>query len=146
MRYQLQMIWSVSWLNLWGAEALDIRQMLTNNNNYKKRSLSHKLAYKKCQHVLSSSHSHKKKYSPQDINHTYTKKKKNVRYVVFYGPHTQTYSFTEIIPDQKVSRAETVRNYSEATPPLRQNITISQKQVQKWLQKHPQRTLRGRVF
>lgn len=96
-----------------------------------------------CALVLSLS---QKKYSTQDINHTYAKKQTNVRYVVFYCPHTQTYSFSEIIPDQQVSRAETLRNYSEATPPLRQNITVSQKQAQKWLTKNILEGLGGRVF
>lgn len=141
MRYQLQMFWSVSWLSLWGAEALDIRQIRTS----KKKKSVNKLAYKKCQHVLSFSQSHKRN-TLLKISITHTQKKTNVRYVVFYCPHTQTNSFSEIIPDQQVSRAETLRNYSEATPPLRQHITVSQKQVQKWLQNHTRRTLGGRVF
>lgn len=80
------------------------------------------------------------------ISITHTQKTKQKSGMLFSTVHTLKHTLTEIIPDQKVSRAETVRNYSEATPPLRQNITISQKQVQKWLQKHPPRTLRGRVF
>lgn len=45
-----------------------------------------------CAPVLSLS---QKKHSPEDINHTYTNKEK---YVAFCT-HTQTYSFSEIIPD-----------------------------------------------
>lgn len=66
--------------------------------------------------------------------------------MLFSTVHTLKQTLSEIIPDQQVSRAETLRNYSEATPPLRQHIPVSQKQVQKWLQNHTRRTLGGRVF
>lgn len=47
-----------------------------------------------CAPVLSLS---QKKRFPEDSNHTYKNKE---RYVAFYCTHTQTYSFSEIIPDR----------------------------------------------
>lgn len=141
MRYQLQMFWSVSWLSLWGAEALDIRQIRTSKKKKSVNTNLHTKSANMCSRSLSLT---KEILSSRYQSHIH--KKTNVRYVVFYCPHTQTNSFSEIIPDQQVSRAETLRNYSEATPPLRQHITVSQKQVQKWLQNHTPRTLGGRVF
>lgn len=142
MRYQLQMFWSVSWLSLWGAEALDIRQIRTSKKKISPLTQTCIQKVPTCALVLSVS---QKILSSRYQSHTHTQKKQ-MSGMLFSTVHTLKQTLSEIIPDQQVSRAETLRNYSEATPPLRQHIPVSQKQVQKWLQNHTRRTLGGRVF